>query len=361
MSLMRGASVMLVRRMIDRGVSWEEFFTLSSSDLFVRMLVNSQALPSGAVRSQAVAEAQNRLRLLRPGQRVFGLGDKGYPRRLAECPDAPPVIFVEGDANLDAPMMMSVVGTRRCNEVGHACVEKILRDLEEKGIRPTVVSGLAYGIDTAAHEGAMRHGMPTVAVMAHGLDTVYPAANARLARDIIKAGGAIVTEYPPLSRPYRQRFLERNRIIAGLCDLTLVVQSDVRGGAMSTARCSQEYNRETGAVPGRFNDELHLGCHRLIRTNRAALMASADDICETMNWKSAETVEAKPTGNLFAALEGDTKILYNMLKAAPDPVGLDVLQLKTGLKVHELLSLLGEMEFDGLVTNLPGNRFTAVK
>lgn len=352
---------MLVRRMIDRGVSWEEFFTLSSSDLFARMLVNSQAIPSGAVRSQVVAEAQNRLHLLRPGQKVIGLGDKEYPRRLAECPDTPPVIFTEGEADLNAPKMMSIVGTRRCNEVGLACVEKILKDLKSRCIIPTVVSGLAYGIDTAAHEGAIRHGMPTVAVLAHGLDTIYPSANSRLARDIIKTGGAIVTEYPPLSPPYRQRFLERNRIIAGLCELTLVVQSDVRGGAMSTARCSQDYNRETGAVPGRFNDELHLGCHHLIRTNRAALMTSADDICDNMNWKSAESIKAMPADNLFSELEGERKMLYNLLKDAPDPVGLDILQLKTGLKVHELLSLLGEMEFDGLVTNLPGNRFTAVK
>lgn len=363
MTLTRGASVTMLRRMLSRGIGWEEFFSLPDTGLYARMVVNPGTLPDETTRKKAVEEARNRLSSLRQGQRVIGYGDKGYPRRLAQCPDAPMALFVEGDADLDADRMISMVGTRKCNEIGHAFVEKALKELTDRGIRPTVVSGLAYGIDTAAHKQALVNGLPTVAVVAHGLDTIYPSGNSRLARDIVKAGGAIVSEYPPITRPYRQRFLERNRIIAGLCDLTLVVQSDVRGGAMSTARCSQEYNRETGAVPGRFSDEMSQGCHRLIRIQRATLISSAADICETMKWKAdpGNQKEAEGTPSLFAEVSKESVQLYTLLKEATDPLPMEVLQEQSGLRIDEVMSLIGELEFEGMVRTLPGNRFMAVK
>lgn len=362
MTLTRGASVAIVRRMLERGIGWQEFFALDDDQLYPRMGVNRGSLPGVSVRRQAVQEAQRRVRSLRQGQRVIGFGDSGYPRRLAQIPDAPMVLFVEGEADLDADRMLSMVGTRKCNVVGDLFIETALRDLCAMEIRPTVVSGLAYGVDTQAHRQALRNGLPTVAVVAHGLDTIYPSPNARLARDIIKTGGAIVSEYPPLTRPYRQRFLERNRIIAGLCDMTIVVQSDIKGGAMSTARCSQEYNRETGAVPGRFNDEHTQGCFSLIRSQRASLIASAADICETLKWKSAKAREdTAVTPSLFDGVEEQNKGLLKVLAEATDPLSMEALQENTGLPVNELMVQLGELEFEGKVRTLPGNRFMAVK
>lgn len=364
LSLAKGATPRLVRRMAECAMSREEFFALTTPELVRRLGINERYVPRSEARHNAMWRAREELKFVENGGiKVYGLGDEGYPVRLNECPDAPLALYVLGEAGLDVERIMSVVGTRRATVVGLGFVDRMLRGLTEAGVTPSVVSGLAYGIDTSAHEGALRYGLPTVAVVAHGLDTIYPPANRNLARDIISKGGALVTEYPSATKPFRPRFLERNRIVAGLSDLTLVVESEVKGGAMSTARLAFDYNRVVGAVPGRWNDDMSAGCHKLINSNKAQLIASAADVADAMDWhsvKTGEVTDISTDGNLFAPVEPEKAVVYDYIKSAGAPVSLTDLQQLMGLGTGPMLSLLGDMELDGIVIKLPGNKFTLV-
>lgn len=361
-SMTKGATAMLLRRMREKSLSWEEFFYSETPHLMQRLDISHAAVPRNEARRKAIEEAQKSLEFIDAHRiKIVGLGDEGYPRRLAECYDAPTALYICGEADLDAEKMVAMVGTRRCDVVGEACVESMVKGLKEKGLRPTIISGLAYGIDTAAHEAALRHSMPTVAVVAHGLSTIYPSQNKALARQIVKNGGAIVSEYPPFMRAWKQSFLERNRVIAGLSDLTVVVQSDVRGGAMSTARMSREYDRSTGAVPGRYDSELHAGCHHLIRNNLAELMANADDICQSMDWKIDAQGVLGAKGSIFEITNPEQKLIYDKLCRASEPLSVAMLQQELDMNMATVMALLGEMELDGMVMKVPGNRFIAVK
>lgn len=341
------------------------FFSARTEDLILSLDLNERVVPRRDDRESALLRAERELNFVRrEGLRILCYGYENYPRRLSFCPEAPLVLYVKGDADLDAEKIISVVGTRRCTQTGTGFVDKMISEFGSLRCEATVVSGLAYGIDTAAHEASLKAGLPTVAVLAHSLDTIYPPMNRNLARDILAARGALVSEYPSGTRPFRPNFLERNRIVAGLADITVVVESEVKGGAMSTARHAFEYDREVAAVPGRYLDTMSSGCHLLIRSQRASLVTSAKDIMDTMGWKvplSSGQTEVQSTGNIFGALEGDEKIIYEILLKADEAVPITLLQSKLGLKIAEVLSLLGEMELDGLVHKLPGNKFVAVR
>ncbi len=350
----------IMRRMMKRGISPEEFMRCNSYELMVRLGTKERTIPLASARSEALELAKKELQFVRKnGIKALAYGSEGYPQRLLQCYDAPVVLYVLGNTDLDSEHILSIVGTRSASIRGVQFVSELVTELEQKGMDPVIISGLAYGIDTSAHEAALKNNLPTIAVVAHGLDTIYPTVNRNLARDIIRNGGSIVSEYPSATRPYRQRFLERNRIVAGLSDVTLIAESKLRGGAMSTARIANDYNRLVGAVPGRYNDELSEGCNYLIFKNIAALVSSADQLVEMACWKPLkETKEVADQPDIFAELDNDKRKIYEAIDNFDNPASIDSILSATGLTAHILLPMLAELEFDDLIIKYPGNKYS---
>ena len=254
--------------------------------------------------------------------------------------------------------MVSVVGTRKPTPYGLEFCNRFIDEIGDYFADAIIVSGLAYGIDAAAHKKALDTGLNTVAVVAHGLNMIYPAANRNIAKEIIHSGGSILSEYPFGTKPFKPNFLSRNRIVAGLSDVTVVVESNIKGGAMSTANFAFMYNRDVMALPGRSTDELSSGCNLLIRKNKAHLIESAADFIETTGWLPLDIPVNQKQRNLFPELQGDEKRIYEMLKNNRDPVQIDLLVQQTGISASKLLIILTELEFDGIIMRHPGNRFS---
>ncbi len=288
---------------------------------------------------------------------AYSLLDDDYPWLLREIPDAPVILYKLGKMDLNGDHILAMVGTRRCTSYGVEFCRDSISSMSNYLPDLKVISGLAFGIDSIAHEAAMDSNLKTAAVVAHGLDMIYPAANRTLARNIIKSGGAIVSEYPSGSKPYAGKFLERNRIVAGLSHITAVVESGIKGGAMSTANLAFNYNREVVAVPGRVSDQSSGGCNHLIRKNKASLVNSGLDIMELMNWQPEQINIDYSQRNLFPELEGNNKIIFEYLKQGRQALTIDAIHIGTCLSVPKLMASLTELEFDGIITRLPGNRF----
>ncbi len=354
-----GISAELVRRIEEAGIALDEFFEYETSELSAALGISGQYRLEKLHREEALFRARKEMEFVeKHGIRVSYLNDPDYPMLLREAPDAPVVLYQLGDTDLDAEHILNIVGTRRNTAYAVAFCDKFIKDLAEYFPDTVVVSGLAYGIDGLAHKGALEHGLKTVAVVAHGLDTIYPAAHRDLAKRILKSGGSIITEYPSGTTPFQKRFLERNRIVAGLSELTLVVESPIKGGAMSTANIAFSYSREVGAVPGRISDPMSEGCNLLIRKQKASLVTSVADIIELLGWCPAGVSVKPKQRNLFPELDGEAKELYNLLKFASEPLSVDTLYQKTKIHIPSLTATLTEMEFDGIVVRLPGNRYS---
>lgn len=224
--------------------------------------------------------------------RILALADNQYPKLLANCPDAPSVIYVKGDIdfNENSDRWLSFVGTRNPSTHGEQACGSLIEQISKDYKDVVIVSGLAYGIDSKAHSAALRHNLKTVAVVAHGLETIQPTANYNLAKSIVENGGAIVTEYPINTTIFKHNFTARNRIVAGISSGTVVVESPLKGGSMITAKLANDYNREIFALPGRYNDNSFAGCNNLIKSSIAQLIQDTDDIAHYMKWKKELTI-----------------------------------------------------------------------
>ena len=361
LSFVPGISASFVRHMDEAGVGVEEYFSAGQPELAARLNVKGGPLLDRMVRDEALAKARSEAEFTeRHGIATISLTDSDYPSRMADIDRAPVTLFRLGDCDLEAKRMLSIVGTRHATAYGMRYVAKLVEDLAAYFPGLVIVSGLALGIDSAAHEAALKAGLPTVAVVAHGLNTIYPAQNRDLAKRIIAAGGAIVSEYPSGVTPYRSRFLERNRIVATMTDAVLVAESADKGGAMSTAAVASSYGRELLALPGRISDEMSAGCNRLIRSQKALMAGSAADMVAMLGWVP-ESVAANPRQrDLFPELSGSQRLIYEALKRGGQPLAVDALREHTGLPIHDLMASLGEMEFDGILERLPGNRFSLI-
>lgn len=282
--------------------------------------------------------------------------DHGYPRRLLVAPTMPRMLTICGGADLDADRMLSVVGTRMATPYGLNFTERLIEELKETADPVTIISGLAFGIDAAAHRAALKSGMPTIAVVAHGMGMIYPASHRDLARRIIEAGGAVISTYLHDDQPFRSRFLERNVLIATLSDATLVAESAMRGGAMSTATHALDAGRDVLALPGRHTDKASSGCNHLIRTRRAELVTCAKDVIDTICWK-IPTHKTKPLQMaIFPALSPIGEKIAAALRERNEPVSLDELTITTGIPIHKLLAETADMEFNGHLLRYPGGR-----
>ena len=301
-------------------------------------------------------KAQKELEYIRKHDvRMLFYLDDDYPKRLRNCEDAPVLLFTKGNAHLDAPRTVSIVGTRQPTEHGKRACEQLVEALVPTGA--TIVSGLAYGIDITAHRAALKYNLPTVASVAHGLDKLYPGEHAATARQMLEHG-ALVSELPSGSPFAPGNFPARNRIIAGLGDCTIVIESGPTGGSLITADIANSYDRDVMAFPGRATDTRSTGCNALIKQNKAALITSAEDIIKAMGWEEKRKKAPKQSA-LFVDLSPEEQELVDVLKTK-GKVEMDALCLQTRMTQGKVAALLLNMEFNGVVKSLPGKVYALV-
>lgn len=279
--------------------------------------------------------------------------DKNYPQRLLNCYDSPVMLYYKGNADLNQSKIVAIVGTRNNNEYGKAICEKLVEDLAVANI--LIVSGLAFGIDSIAHRSALKNDLKTVAVLAHGLDRIYPTQNKSLAKEIIEHGG-LVTDFRSKTNPDKQNFPKRNRIVAGISDAIVVVETGIKGGSLITAELGNGYNKDVFAIPGRTNDAKSEGCNYLIKNNKACLITSADDILEDMGWKEYKKPSAKKQRELFIELTDDEKIIVNILQQQ-EQIHIDELYIKSTLSSSAVASALLTLEMQNIVSSFPGKLY----
>lgn len=346
----------IARQFAQVGIGPEEFFALPARELAVRSGVR-ESFFDDARRQAAIEAACKEANFVRSNDlKAVYYTDASYPRRVAACTDAPAMLFVCGHDSPDAAHVVAIVGTRHCTAYGAEFTRRLVDDLGQRLDSLMIVSGLAYGVDIAAHRAALAAGIPTGAVLAHGLNTVYPAEHRSDARAMCRAGGFLATEYTSQSPIHRGNFLARNRIVAGMCDVLVVVESDVKGGAMTTARIAAAYDREVAAVPGRVFDAYSRGCNALIAGNEAHLLRDADDLIDLMGWK-ARVPEGRQAELPFVSEQQRAVLEY--ISAHPRA---DVNEMCVGLDIPfaRLSALLFEMEMDDMIMSLPGGRYATI-
>lgn len=295
-----------------------------------------------AEREMSFVQSKN-IQVLVPGMDAF-------PQRLLECADAPGLLYHRGNTDFNVPKTIAVIGTRKNTEYGQRLCNDLIDQLS-KIPDLLVVSGLAHGIDTLAHKAALRNGLKTVGVLAHGLNMIYPTANKNLSKELMEQGG-LLTEFSSLSKTDKGNFPARNRIVAGLSDVTVVVESDVKGGALITAYIAQSYNREVAAFPGRAYDSKSGGTNALIRKNVAALICDADDLLQLMSWDKVKRKQALQTQLMLNLTEEEQKIVD--ILSSKDLTHADELLLRCGTGSSILASNLLMLEMQGLIKSLPG-------
>jgi DNA processing protein len=288
--------------------------------------------------------------------KILYILDRKYPRRLAKCDDAPTLLYCLGNTNLDTSHTLGIVGTRSCDSDGRNNIFALIEKLKADNIKVIVISGLALGADTYAHQAALQYEQPTVAVLGHGLNMVYPSENRRLAGDIVHSGGALLTEYYFGQQVNKNNFPRRNRIIAGLCDALIVAQSKIKGGALITANKAIQYRREVYAFPGRTSDKLYAGCNYLIANNLATLIANPNEFEKLIGWKQSKI--PIQTELSLMSLSPEEAAVLDVLHSY-GATHTDTLAELSKIPLEQLLSLLLTMEFKDLVMSLPGNRYEA--
>ena len=307
------------------------------------------------ITSEAIKHAQEELNFIEKHNiGLYFYKDDNYPYRLASCVDAPLVLYSKGNVNLNDKHMLSIVGTRQPSERGKDWCRRLVLDLAANVPDLTIVSGLAYGIDVVAHKTAIEAGIPTIIVPAHGLDRIYPAAHRNVAIQSLEKGG-IVTEYTRGTEPERYNFVARNRIVAGLCDALVVVESKYRGGSLITADMAMDYGRDVMAVPGRVDDECSAGCNDLIRRNKAHLIENAQDLIRCMQWQNtiSQPIQTSMV-EMMCELTEQQQRLYAILQEAEEGIHVNQLVMETQLGYNIVVGELVMMELQDVVKSMPG-------
>ena len=352
---LQGMGVDLARKLLDVVGSEENFFAMSEKQL--RDLTRGRSKIYGdAYRRECLEHAKKEETFVREHNiRAVYFKDESYPRRLLEAPDAPAMIYTLGTCDLESRHVISVVGTRHATQYGIRFYDMLIGELASRLPGLVVVSGLAYGIDIAAHRAALKHGVPTVAVLPRGLNRIYPASHRSDAVKIVKNGGMLLTDYTTQDEVHKANFLARNRIVAALSDCTVIVESAGSGGALVTASLAMSYNRDVMAVPGRCGDEFSTGCNKLIATNKAALITSADDLLAAMRWEAAAA--APQQLDLFPELTKEQQSVVDVIRDHGE-IHINTLADALQLPVYKLMSVLVELDCKNIIATLPGCRYT---
>ncbi len=279
-----------------------------------------------------------------------------YPQRLKHCIDGPVILFQRGNIQLKKRKIISIVGTRKITSYGTAFVEKLIEEIAP--FNPIIVSGFAYGVDITAHRAALANNLQTIGVLAHGLNTMYPKVHSKYVKDVEKNGG-LMTDFWTSDTFVHTNFLQRNRIIAGLSEATIVIESAAKGGSLVTTDFANGYHRDVFAVPGRATDALSIGCNNLIKQHKAHLLTSAADVAYILNWKLKEDVPPPVQKKLFVELDDDEKPIWNFLKKYGKEE-LDIIALHCKMPTHKIAGILLTMELKGVIRPLPGKLFEVI-
>lgn len=311
-------------------------------------------------RPEVLLRAEQELAFIEKNRiRVYFFSEPDYPARLKECPDAPLLFYFKGNADLNAPRILSIVGTRKATDYGKGLTESFLKELAAYFPDTLIVSGLAYGIDICAHRHALKCHLPTVAVLAHGLDRIYPPLHRPTAVEMVQQGG-LLTDFPQGTIPNKSNFIKRNRIVAGLSDATLVIESAEKGGSLITADIAFSYGRDVFAFPGRVYDPHSKGCHLLIRQNKAALITSADDLIRALCWDvNAPDIRLPQQTQILFPEHPQHEQLTRLLRENGE-MHINQLACELNLPVHQVSSLLFELEMEGRVRVFPGDRYRLI-
>lgn len=296
--------------------------------------------------------------ITKSGIQVLTLHDPAYPRRLSECPDAPIVLYYMGTADLNQLHIINMVGTRQCTTYGQDLIRRFVSDLRQMCPDVLIVSGLAYGVDVCAHRHALENGFETVGVLAHGLDQIYPPRHRAIAAEMVKHGG-LLTEYMSQTQALPNNFRQRNRIVAGMSDATILVESAYKGGGLITCRIAQEYGREVFAFPGSVGMTYSEGCNRMIRNNTAALITSAQDFMESMEWEDrSKMTDGKKIveRELFVDLTSEEQRIVDALTKTND-LQLNLISVQTNIPIGQLTALLFSLEMKGVLKPLAGGMY----
>lgn len=354
-SKIKGINLSTAGKLLERIDSPEQFFNLPETTLSALSGIDHR-LTNTNYRKSLIEEARREVEFVTSKSLTATFcKSQNYPRRLLDCDDAPAMLYSVGDCNLNSIHNVAIVGTRHATAYGIDFVKHLVKDLAQKLDSLVIISGLAYGIDIAAHRAALENNVPTAAVVAHGLNTIYPAEHRTAAANIVKNGGAIITEYGYNAPIHRGNFLARNRIVAGLSDVVVVVESDSRGGAMSTARIASAYNHEVMAVPGRTIDTYSRGCNDLIAEQTASIIRSADDLITAMNWTSKPMAETQTALNF--EITPEQKSIADHIMSHPDHT-VNEICIALAIPFNRLSSILFEMEMADLIMALPGGKYS---
>ena len=352
LSQVENIGAITARKLIRHFGSAKELFRLGFRDLLQVSGMTSQ-------RARNIAEFNNLDRISeefefasKRGVEIISFMDPGFPQRLNHCPDSPLVLFKKGEGDLNATRMVSVVGTRKISDYGKIITKELIAGFKPYNI--TVVSGMAYGVDICSHKACLNIGLPTIAVMGHGLDRIYPNSHTRYAKEMLEQG-AILSEFTSGTQPDRENFPKRNRIVAGMTDATIVVESGYKGGSVITADLAMGYNRDVFAIPGRVSDPASEGCNQLIKTNRAALLESVKDLEYIMGWKVKDE-HKEIQKRIFVDLKPEEEKLLSYLKEEGRSQ-IDEISLSTKLPMSLVMTHLLNLELNGLVRAIPGKNY----
>lgn len=290
---------------------------------------------------------------------LYCLEDKEYPVRLKECPDAPVLFYFKGSTNLNASRIISIVGTRQATSYGKELTDELLKDLSASFPDLLVISGLAYGVDVAAHRSALKYQLPTIGVLAHGLDRIYPPAHRSTAIEMLQQGG-LLTDFPSDTNPDKPNFVRRNRIVAGMADTTIVIESAEKGGSLITADIAFSYGRDVYTFPGRVTDPHSKGCNTLIRQNKAGLITSAADLVSAMCWDIPDKSETPRQAQLLFTDEDNEDPVVTLIREKKE-IHINQLAIALDMPIYQLTSLLFELEMSGIIKAMPGNIYRMVR
>lgn len=284
------------------------------------------------------------------------ISDKDYPQRLLNCYDSPTLLYYRGTIDLNTSKIVAIIGTRTHTEYGKQVTEKLVKDLATQNVM--IISGLAFGIDAIAHKAAIKNNLLTVGVLAHGLDQIYPYEHSGLAKEMIRHSGGLLTEFRNKTKPDKHNFPTRNRIVAGISDATIVIETAIKGGSMITAELANGYNKDVFALPGRTNDTKSAGCNYLIKNNKAMLLTDARELVEIMGWEEKfQKTKSKSQKEIFIELSKEEKIVVDILKEK-ESVSIDEINLKSGLSSSAIAGAILNMELQGVIFSKPGKMYS---